>query len=154
MNEIKKLYYDLKNYNWHSPITNPAWWGIVNFRIAGFLWRLKFLKIIYFFYFPIWRIISLIVGIEIYGKTEIEKGLHINHFGQIFINPKTKIGKNCLIYNGVTIGSAKYKGGKSPIIKNNVKIGVGAKILGNIEIDNNTKISANSLITKSIINEK
>jgi serine O-acetyltransferase len=154
MNELVKLFYDLKNYSWHSPITSPSWTGLVNFRIAAFLWKIKYFKAPYYLYFLVWRVILLIVGIEIYGKTEIGMGLKINHFGQIFINPKTIIGKNCLIYNGVTIGNKKFEGGESPIIGNDVKIGAGAKVLGEIKIGDNVGIGANSVITKSVEKNK
>ncbi|MFZ2190241.1 MAG: hypothetical protein WA057_07010 [Candidatus Magasanikiibacteriota bacterium] len=149
MNELKKLYYDTKKYSLISILTQPSWWGILNFRMAAFLWRLYWpFKIFYYFYFPVWRVVSVLLGIEIYGKTEIGPGLKIVHFGQIFINPRAIIGNNCLMYNSVTIGGSKYVGGVSPTIGNDVSIGVGAKILGDLSVSDGTKIGANSLLIK------
>lgn len=77
-----------------------------------------------------------------------DSGLSIAHYGTIVVNGKAKIGKNCRIHENVTIGST---GGEelAPQIGNNVFIGTGAKIIGNIEIADNIAIGANSLVNKS-----
>ena len=77
-----------------------------------------------------------------------KRGLYIPHSGSIVVNPFTKCGENCLLHNGVVIGQHD---GKAPIIGNNVFIGPGAKIFGNIEIADNVWIGANSVVTKSFI---
>ena len=89
-------------------------------------------------------------GIEIFPMTNIDKGFYIGHFGGIIINPKVKIGKNCNISQGVTIGGS-YKGKSQgyPTIGDNVFIAPGAKIFGNITIGNNVAIGANAVVTKS-----
>lgn len=73
----------------------------------------------------------------------------------IFISKKAKIGKDCTIYQQVTIGSNYLKGSKGygfPTIGNNVLIGAGAKIIGNVTVGNNVKIGANAVVTKNIPN--
>lgn len=149
MNELKKLVIDTKNYSIIGIMTQFGWWGVLNFRIAAFFWNARSFRFLYYIYFPIWRCISFITGIEIYGKTKIGEGLKIIHHGQIFINPKSILGKNCLLYNNISIGSADYEGGDCPVIGDNVKIGVGARVLGKIEIGNNSKIGANSVVLHS-----
>ena len=68
----------------------------------------------------------------------------------IFISDFSKIGKNCTILQQVTIGS-KMPGDKSaPTIGNNVFIGAGAKIIGNITIGDNVKIGANCVVVENI----
>ena len=67
--------------------------------------------------------------------------------GGIVISQHAKIGKECVIYHQVTIGSKDDKTG--PTIKNNVTIYPGAKIIGNITIGNNCIVGANSVVTKS-----
>ena len=67
--------------------------------------------------------------------------------GGIVINSKVKIGQNCNISQGVTIGATK-KG--VPKIKNNVYIGPGAKIFGDVLIGSNVSIGANAVVTKDI----
>ena len=72
------------------------------------------------------------------------------HLNGIVINSNTQIGKNATIFQQVTIGVADIDSQKAPIIGNNVLIGAGAKILGNIKIGNNVKIGANAVVTKNV----
>lgn len=73
-------------------------------------------------------------------------GLCIVHYGTIVVSPKAKIGKNCRIHPSTSIG--EYNG--APTIGNNVYIGPGAKIFGNITIGNNVAIGANSVVNSNI----
>lgn len=77
-----------------------------------------------------------------------EEGLRIVHYGLLTINGGAKIGKNCCIQEGVNIGSTN--GGQAPVIGDNVFIGSGAKIIGNITIASNTTIGAGAVVVKSI----
>lgn len=68
------------------------------------------------------------------------------------MNLFAKIGQNCKILSDVTIGiDGKKNSTGAPIIGNNVYIGTGVKILGNISIADNVVIGANTVVTKSII---
>ncbi len=59
------------------------------------------------------------------------------------------IGNEVTIYHGVTLGgTGKETGKRHPTIGNGVVIGAGAKLLGSIEIGNNVKIGANSVVLK------
>jgi len=82
-------------------------------------------------------------------KTKIGKGLHIPHPIGIVINGKAKIGDYCTIMQQVTIGN-KLEDEKVPEIGNNVFIGAGAKIIGDIKIEDNVIIGANSVVTKNV----
>lgn len=75
-------------------------------------------------------------------------GLSIAHYGTIVVNTNARIGKNCRIHACTNIGAS---GGKpeAPQIGDNVYIGPGAKIYGNIKIGNNIAISANAVVNKS-----
>lgn len=79
-------------------------------------------------------------------------GLSIPHYGTIVINDTVKMGCNCKIHAGVNIGAS---GGEKtgPQIGDNVYIGPGAKLVGNITIASNTVIGANAVVTKSILEE-
>lgn len=90
-------------------------------------------------------------GIEIHPNTTIGYGFYIGHFGGIIINEKTIIGNNCNISQNVTIGQinrGEKKG--TPVIKDEVYIGPGAKILGKIKINNNSAIGANAVVVKNV----
>jgi len=90
-------------------------------------------------------------GIGIQFMTEIGSGFYIGHFSGIFIYPDCKIGKNCTISQGVTIGAANRGKNKGfPMISDNVYIGPGAKIIGAVKVGNNVAIGANCVVTKNI----
>jgi len=86
-------------------------------------------------------------GYQIYPETQIGEGLYLGHWGALVINPKAKIGKNCNIAQGVTIGQqnrGKFQG--FPVIEDEVWIGTNAVIVGGITIGRNTLIAPNSYI--------
>lgn len=78
--------------------------------------------------------------------TDIGGGLIIQHGFSTIINAK-KIGKNCHIYQQVTIG---YNGTEQPVIGNNVRICCGAKVIGGAHIGNNVVIGANAVVVKDV----
>lgn len=75
------------------------------------------------------------------------EGLYITHYGTIVVNPKARVGKNCVINVCVNIGQDD-KGG-TPTIGDNCFIGPGAKIFGPIVLGDNVKIGANAVVNKS-----
>lgn len=89
-------------------------------------------------------------------------GLSIAHKGTLIVNSNVKVGENCRIHNCVNIAtnvfSRNYKSKPDfvlpvPKIGNNVYIGPGVKIFGNIEIADNIAIGANSVVNKSFKEE-
>jgi len=78
-------------------------------------------------------------------------GLSIAHRGTIVVHSDSKIGENCRIHHGVTIGSGRLIPNDSPLIGNNVFIGAGAIIVGAITIADGVAIGANSYVDKSIL---
>ena len=87
------------------------------------------------------------LNVELYGKTNVGKGLYIGHPFGITINSEVVIGNNCNIHKGVTIGQenrGKRKG--TPTIGNNVWIGVNATIVGKITIGDDVLIAPNSFV--------
>lgn len=89
-------------------------------------------------------------GIELPCEVILGKNFQIHHNGGIVVSGYTQFGDNCIIRNGVTIGTARIDKIEAPIIGNNVNIGTGAKILGGITIGNNVDIGANAVVLKDI----
>ncbi|HAT4141229.1 TPA: serine acetyltransferase [Clostridium perfringens] len=83
------------------------------------------------------------IPINVFGP-----GLSIAHRGTIVVNSKARIGCNCRIHVCTNIGT-QLNGDKAPIIGNNVYIGPGAKIFGDIKIADGVAIGANSVVNKS-----
>lgn len=94
---------------------------------------------------------KFLTGIEIHPGATIGKGLVIDHGMGVVIGETTEIGDNCTIYQGVTLGgTGKDVGKRHPTLGDNVLVGAGAKVLGPIVIDGNSKIAANAVVLKDI----
>ena len=71
----------------------------------------------------------------------------------IYISNKAQIGNNCVIFHQVTIGSNTLndsKGKGAPTIGDNVYIGAGAKIIGNVKVGDNVRVGANAVVVKDV----
>lgn len=84
------------------------------------------------------------------GVNVCDEGLSIAHVGPIVIHGQSKIGKNLRIHVGATIGA---NGGKPPVLGDDVYIGAGAKIIGDISIANGCHIGANAVVCKTCSEE-
>jgi len=92
-----------------------------------------------------------ITGIEIHPGAQIGNGLFIDHGMGVVIGETSIIGDNVTIFQGATLGgTGKEKGKRHPTIGNNVVIGAGAKVLGNITIGDNVQIGANAVVVKAV----
>ena len=90
-------------------------------------------------------------GIEIHPGATIGKRLFIDHGTGVVIGETAIVGNDVTLFHGVTLGgTGKEKGKRHPTIGNNVFIGSGAKVLGNIIIGNNVKIGANAVILQDV----
>ena len=101
------------------------------------------------------RIISyitrIITGIEIHPAAKIGRRFFIDHGEGVVIGETTIIGNDVLIYQQVTLGgTGKETGKRHPTIGNNVIIGAGAKVLGNITISDNVRIGAGSVVIDDV----
>ena len=112
----------------------------------------SFLGKAYFFYLRLqlqrrqMKLGSLQIGPNCFGP-----GLSIAHQGNILVNSGARIGANCRIHPGVVIGTEAGYPHKAPTIGDNVFIGPGAKIFGEITIANGIAIGANSVVNKSFL---
>ena len=79
-------------------------------------------------------------------------GTKFPHIGKIIINKDAKLGNYCTLYPGVCIGKKGY--GDVPIIGDNVFIGLGAKIIGKVEISNGSVVAPNAVVLKCPNNKK
>lgn len=92
-----------------------------------------------------------LTGIEIHPGASIGDGLFIDHGMGVVIGETSIVGNNVTLYQGVTLGgTGKEKGKRHPNIGDNVVIGTGAKILGNITIGENSYIGANAVVLKDV----
>ena len=153
---IKKIKEDIKVIYEKDPAANnlaevlfcyPGLQALISHRIAHKLayWKIPFIP----------RLISywtrIFTGIEIHPKARIGNRFFIDHGEGVVIGETTIIGDDVLIYQQVTLGGTGNEHGKRhPTIGNNVIIGAGAKILGNITIGDNTRVGAGSVVVDDV----
>ena len=88
---------------------------------------------------------------EIHPAAVLGPGTFIDHGVGVVIGETAVVGRDCTIYQGVTLGgTGKETGKRHPTVGNNVLIGAGAKVLGSITIGDNCKIAANAVVLQDI----
>ena len=132
-----------------------GFWAILQFRTASYVYHnVKVFGIRQFLLLGclIWqKLIEIITGISIPSSVEIGHSFYVGHFGGIIIHPRARIGVNCNLSHGVTIGiSGRGASRGVPCIGDNVYIGCNSSVVGNIQIGDNCVIGANSLVNKSV----
>jgi serine O-acetyltransferase len=92
-----------------------------------------------------------LTGIEIHPGAQIGRRFVIDHGLGVVIGETSVIGDDVLLYHGVTLGGRENSRVKRhPTVGNNVVIGAGAKLIGNINIGDGVKIGANAVVTKNV----
>ena len=81
-----------------------------------------------------------------------KEGLSIAHWGPIVVHPSARIGKNCRIHQCVTIGATNGQN-EAAQIGDNCFIGPCSSVIGKIKIGNDIAIGANSVVTKSFLDD-
>ena len=133
------LYYFLIIY-----LKNPEFRFLFYFRLCS---KYRAYNLIGFFGRIYLNILKHKFGIQIPIPTKIGKGFHLNHYGGIIVNQGVKLGDNCNISQGVTIGNVsrgKLKG--CPIIGDRVWIGANSVVVGKISIGNDVLIAPLSYV--------
>ena len=121
--------------------------AIVFYRISHFLWKLK----VPFLPRALSQLARFLTGIEIHPGAQIGYGLFIDHGMGVVIGETAIIGDNVTLFQGVTLGgTGKEKGKRHPTLGNNIVVGTGAKVLGNITIGDNSYIGANAVVIKDV----
>ncbi|MEM9448387.1 MAG: serine O-acetyltransferase [Cyanobacteria bacterium P01_E01_bin.6] len=134
--------------NWLEVILcYPGLQALVLHRMAHVLYRIRLPLL------P--RLVShlsrFFTGIEIHPGAQIGKGVCIDHGMGIVIGETAIIGDYCLIYQGVTLGgTGKETGKRHPTLGENVVVGAGAKVLGNLQIGNDVRIGAGSVVLRDV----
>ena len=99
------------------------------------------------------KVVNSYFGSSVPLRAGINKFYTPHGFHGIFISLNAKIGKNCVIFQHVTIGSntlPNSKSGGAPTVGDNVYIGAGAQIIGNVKIGNNVRIGAGCFVNRDV----
>jgi len=121
--------------------------AVIAYRISHALHKMK----IPFIPRMISQLAKFFTGIEIHPGAQIAHGLFIDHGMGVVVGETTIIGKDVTLFQGVTLGgTGKETGKRHPTLEDNIVVGAGAKVLGNIEIGSNSYIGANAVVIKSV----
>ena len=125
----------------------PGLHAIIWHRVAHLLYKLNIPLL------P--RILNMLsrffTGVDIHPGATLAHGIMIDHGTGVVIGETAEVGKGCLIYQGVTLGgTGKEHGKRHPTLKENVVVGAGAKILGNIVIGKNVRVGAGSVVMSNV----
>lgn len=125
----------------------PGLQALLFYRLAHWLYQVG----IPFIPRLISHISRFLTGIEIHPGATIGRSVFIDHGMGVVIGETANIGDYTLIYQGVTLGgTGKESGKRHPSVGENVVVGAGAKVLGNILIGNNVRIGAGSVVLRDI----
>ena len=127
--------------------TYPGLHAVLFYRLANRLWRWRLKWLARF----ISGLARWLTGIEIHPAATIGRRFFIDHGMGVVIGETAEIGDDCTLYHGVTLGGTSWKEGKRhPTLGNRVVVGAGAKVLGPIEIGDDSRVGSNAVVVKSV----
>lgn len=150
------MFENLRFIKQHDPAAKSYLEIILCYPGLHALWIHKLAHLLYLWQIPLFpRLLNYLsrffTGIDIHPGAEIEDGILIDHGTGVVIGETAIIKKGCLIYQNVTLGgTGKEVGKRHPTLKENVVVGAGAKVLGNITIQKNVRIGANSVVMRDV----
>ena len=113
----------------------------IHARLAHMISHFLYKKNLLFLARLISQIARFLTGIEIHPGATLGAGILIDHGMGVVIGETAELGDRITIYHGTTLGgTGKEKGKRHPTVGDNVVIGAGSKVLGNIKIGSNSKI--------------
>ena len=126
----------------------PGLHALILHRIAHWIYKRLRLRLL-----P--RLIStfsrMVTGIDIHPGAEIGQGFFIDHGMGVVIGETSEIGDNVTLYQGATLGgTGKERGKRHPTVEDDVVIGAGAKVLGNVIIGRGARIGAGSVVVHHV----
>ncbi len=130
-----------------------GFWALVIYRFGRWRYTVRpalLRKLLSLVYRILYKFVQIITGIELPCEVPIGRGFVIEHSGGIVVSGFASFGDNCRIRNGVVIGLARVQDPCAPQMGNDVDIGTGAKLLGNIRIGNRVRIGANAVVITDI----
>ncbi|MCI4674345.1 serine O-acetyltransferase EpsC [Candidatus Mycolicibacterium alkanivorans] len=97
------------------------------------------------------QLTRFLTGIEIHPGATIGRRFFIDHGMGVVIGETTEIGDDVMVYHGVTLGGRSlHQGKRHPTIGNRVTIGAGAKVLGPLQVGDDSAIGANAVVTHHV----
>lgn len=151
---IKLLSQDITKFKGHKPtfkdwlcLLNPRFQPVFLYRVSNCFWRHQLGVVSKIFALAN----QVVFGCDIARAAKIKGGLYLPHPNGIVIGEFVKIGRNCIVHQGVTLGArGEDHELANPLIGDEVEIGTGAKVLGHVIIGNYCRIGANAVVLHDV----
>ena len=133
----------------HGDWGAQGFWALVVYRFGRWRYQVRpalLRKLFSLIYKLLFKLVQILTGIELPCEVPIGRNFVIEHAGGIVISGYASFGDDCRIRNGVVIGLARVEEPCAPRIGNDVDIGAGAVLLGDIRIGDHVRIGANAVV--------
>ncbi len=162
---VPRLVFENLRQDWIRYANGRPWWKVPRILMVQGLWASAQYRFSHWARTeaPIWSrpvlliisaftklLVEILTGISIQPTADIGPGLHIGHFGNIFINDSAVIGAGCTLSQGVTIGQDVNPPFGAPSVGRGVFFAPGAKVFGAITIGDHVAIGANAVVRDSL----
>jgi serine O-acetyltransferase len=130
-----------------------GFWAMLVYRFGRWRYGVRpapLRKLLSLVYKLLFKFVQILTGIELPCEVPIGKGFVIEHSGGIVVSGFASFGDHCRIRNGVVIGLARTEDPCAPQLGDDVDVGAGAKLLGNIRIGNHVRIGANAVVVTDV----
>lgn len=130
-----------------------GFWAMLVYRFGRWRYTVRpvlLRKLLSAVYHVLFKTVQIVTGIELPCETEVGRGLVIDHFGGIVVSGHARLGENCRLRQGVSIGLRHVDDVQAPVLGNDVDIGAGAKLMGPITIGDGVRIGANAVVISDV----
>jgi len=154
---------DLRHYKsfccWSAPlpivflrsvIAHPSVMALLLYRYGNWALRMpplikQVLMFIHWLFFPLVR---LVTGVQILPQTKVGPGLVLLHYGTTIINPRSRIGNQCVFYHNVLLAADSNL--QCPVIEDYVLLGANSSVIGAVKVGTGSAIGIGAVVTKDI----
>ena len=137
----------------HGDWGAQGFWALVVYRFGRWRYQVRpalLRKLFSLIYKLLFKLVQILTGIELPCEVPIGRNFVIEHAGGIVVSGYASFGDDCRIRNGVVIGLARLEEPCAPRIGNDVDIGTGAVLLGDIRIGDHVRIGANAVVLSDV----
>lgn len=130
-----------------------GFWAMIVYRFGRWRYTVRpalLRRPLSFLYKLLYKFMQIVTGIELPCEVPIGPGFIIEHAGGVVVSGFARFGANCRIRTGVVIGLARVEDPCAPQLGDDVDVGAGAKLLGNIRIGNRVLIGANAVVVTDV----
>jgi len=130
-----------------------GFWALIIYRFGRWRYGVRpalLRKLLSLIYKWLYKMVQIVAGIELPCEVPIGRNFVIEHSGGIVVSGFARFGDNCRIRSGVVIGLSRIEDPCAPHFGDNVDVGAGAKVLGNIRIGSNVLIGANAVVLTDV----